>query len=397
VIFSLYAKEYKAQFTSSIPIPTTTIMNISIDECGADCANKLREDGKIFHLLSLDMHNDDDYKSEEKSLNLNHRSEFSYENIGTIPNKIAILLPSKKIKRYSQTTVDSIVAYAAPRRVAFDIKIYDSKTEDFSKLKKELMNISSDGYDKVIAVLTTEGARRIADIVPKQITMFIPTVNKKDMGTNFHATNIIFGGVNYETQLKELVGKCTSHIKVINYDNQVGTKLGKMTSEATGGRSSSYTIKESDTKIESLIKNSGFKDSCLVLNTPVVKSSVLLSALTYYDRQPKTIISTEINYHELILSSTMYRDRKNMILATSKKPINNIYYENVKTLSNNLEYNWVNYSTLIAADYFISKILNVQREFDNQIVDNQVIYEIELIRPAGNKFVPIKSSSSEKR
>ena len=386
LLMEVFAKKY----ASNVPLPDTQIMNLSISPCSKVCVDELRKNDKIFHLLSLSKFNDKDYVEAKKILNLVPRLHFAYDKIGSAPNKIAILLPSKKIKRYAQTVVNSIIAYAMPRDISFDIRVYDSRTENLFDLKKELVNITNDGYDKVIAILTLDGAKKIADIVPQKMTMFIPTVNKKSIGIDFsNLDNVLFGGVDYESQLKLLVEQCKENIKVINYNNRLAKKLGAIVSRLTNGKSTNYTFKDSDNKLENFIKNNNFKDSCLILNTPVVKSSVLMSAFTYYDQEPKMVLSTEINYHNLILTSTMYRDRRHMVIATSKKPINNVYYENVKILSGNIKYNWVSYSAVIATDYFISKILKTKREFSNKIVDNQVVYDIELISPTKNNFTEL--------
>ena len=112
-----------------------------------------------------------------------------------------------------------------------------------------------------------------------------------------------------------------------------------------------------------------------------------MSQLTLYDTNATNLLSTQINYDPLLLSMTQYIDRENMIIANSLTEQNNILIETNSLLGNDIVYDWINYTTTVGIDYIYNEITGEEREYDVATKDGQMIYEIELLRPALSRFV----------
>ena len=75
-----------------------------------------------------------------------------------------------------------------------------------------------------------------------------------------------------------------------------------------------------------------------------------------------------------------------MIVANSITEHNNILIETNSLLGNDIVYDWINYTTTIGVDYFYTLITNEARTYTTQVIDNQMIYNIELLQPSRSKF-----------
>ena len=66
-------------------------------------------------------------------------------------------------------------------------------------------------------------------------------------------------------------------------------------------------------------------------------------------------------------------------------------YESNALLNNDLTFDWINYTTSVGADYIISRLYGYERAYSMRIIDNQVIYPVELMSPKEFGFEPFKS------
>jgi SRSO17 transposase len=125
------------------------------------------------------------------------------------------------------------------------------------------------------------------------------------------------------------------------------------------------------------LKNRKFENSMVILNTPIVKTSILLSQIRALDVNIQGVLSTQLNFTPLILSLTQKEDRKNLNVANSignlpidLKEINSI-------LDNNIEYSWVNYSIIVGMEYLTNSLKLFE---DLKIRDNQIVYPITIYK-----------------
>ncbi|WP_321778168.1 hypothetical protein [Sulfurimonas sp.] len=153
-----------------------------------------------------------------------------------------------------------------------------------------------------------------------------------------------------------------------------------------------FSIPKRTTNLEIyLSENKDIVEGSFFINTPIVKTGMIMSQLTLYDTNATNILSTQINYDPLILSITQYQDRKNMIVANSITNNNNILIEANSLLGNDIVYDWINYTTTVGVDYFFSLATREDREYKIAIEDNQMIYPIELLKPVKYRFVKYTS------
>jgi len=148
-----------------------------------------------------------------------------------------------------------------------------------------------------------------------------------------------------------------------------------------------YFISRRTTNLEKYLKkNEDIVNASFFVNTPIIKTGMILSQLTLYDANATNILSTQINYDPLLLSMTQYSDRKNMIVANSITQDNNVLIETNSLLGNDIVYDWINYTTTVGIDYFYAQITGEDREYNINVSDNQMVYDIELLRPGISRF-----------
>jgi len=325
--------------------------------------------------------------------------------------KIALLLPYNKIGKYASSTTNASLAYLMTKNHSFKLKSYKIQNEEIKEIEKTIDIIKNDGFSYVIAPVTQIGAKNISIINPT-INIYFPTINKKDINTT--SKNLYFGGIDYQAQsdklLKEAVSplvifydKSTIGRKLANYEENTfkyknvyldeNTKDFNLTESLDVNKTViKFSIPRRTTNLEKYLKgNEDINGSSCFINTPIVKTGMIMSQLTLYDTNTTeitNILSTQINYDPLLLSMTQYTDRKNMIIANSITKQNNVIIESNALLNNDIVYDWINYTTTVGIDYFYSKITSESREYDINLQNNQMQYNIELIKPSYSKFIP---------
>jgi SRSO17 transposase len=387
---------------SNIPLPTTKILNLDPYPCDEVCLKEYLDNGMIFSFLAYT----NDTILVSKELQETRNIYVSVLNLGsfavTKKIKIALLLPYKKIGKYASTTTNATFAYLMARNLSFELKSYDINDENIDTINEKLNEIKNDGFNYIIAPLTQKGVNNIISLNPT-LNIYFPTINKKDIDT--YNENLYFGGIDYQAQSQKLLKKASSPL-VIFYDNSpLGQKLANMQEEDflnmdfenlqnvmlehndKEKKVIKFSVASRTTNLENKLKNNPtLEDSSVMLDTPLVKSGMIMSQLTLFDVNTTNILSTQINYNPLLLSITQYQDRKNMFIANSITQQNAVFTQTNALLGNDIVYDWINYSTTIGIDFFVSKITNAVRKYNLQMQDNQIVYPIELIKPKYSKF-----------
>ncbi len=396
---------------SNIPVPKTYIQNLDPYPCDEECLQTFIDNGLIFSFLAHSP-----TKLEDEEQNQFRVMNISILNIGSLLNnkkvKIALLLPYKRIGKYASSTMNASFAYLITKNQSFELKSYKIETESKEDIELALENIKQDGFSYVIAPLTSKGADAVVEIDP-EINIFFPTINKSQ--TNTTSSKLFFGAIDYKAQSDLLLKEATSPL-IIFYDNSsIGKRLSLYEEEkfkykiipetnATNEfgnyikpeekiliddrKSIKYSIARERTNLQKEIEdNKDINGSTCFINTPIVKTSMIMSQLTLYDTNVTNILSTQINYDPLILSMTQYIDRKNMLIANSITEHNNVLIQTNALLSNDIKYDWINYTTTVAIDYFFSLLTNDDREYNIELVDNQMIYPIKLLQPSRSRFI----------
>ncbi|MBU4110316.1 hypothetical protein KJ988_04905, partial [bacterium] len=219
----------------------------------------------------------------------------------------------------------------------------------------------------------------------------------KDVNTN--SSYLHYGGIDYRAQTDELLAEAASPLAIFYDDSTIGTKLalyeeGTFQNNASGraNRTVKYSVPSKTTNLKNYLdKNYKIANGSFFINTPVVKTGMIMSQITLYDVKYKNILSTQINYDPLLLSMTQINDRKRMIVANSITGNTNVLVETNAVLSNDIVYDWINYTTTVGIDYFFNRMTNEDREYNLPMVNNQILYQIELLQPSYSRFVPFGS------
>jgi len=403
----LYAEAF---LVSDIPLPKTYIFNLDPYPCDEVCMQQYLDNGMVFSFLAYAQEN----PTQAPSLQEAKTRYISVLNIGNITFtkniKIAMLLPYKRIGKYATSTTNAVFAYLIARNLSFDLESFQINSESTEEIANILEIIRQKGYRYIIAPLTLQGAQNIMSIESSDMKIFIPTIHKNDLQAK---ENFYFGAIDYKEQSKLLLEEATSPLIIFYDKSPTGRKLTliqeelfldtnnsdtnetleDITEDITQRKVIKFPIASRTTNLKNqLFENEELNDGSVILDTPLVKSGMIMSQLTLYDVNTTNILSTQINYNPLLLSITQYEDRKNMIIANSITKNKSSFIEANALLSNDIVYDWINYSTTIGVDLFVSMITQTPRKYEIPLQDNQLIYPIELKRPTGSRFVTYKEA-----
>ncbi|WP_297442003.1 hypothetical protein [Sulfurimonas sp.] len=403
---------------SNIPLPKSYIQDLDPYDCSEECLQTYLDNGMIFSFLAH-AHK----KLADKELDDARVMNMSVLNIGAFNTNsqlsIALLLPYKKIGKYAASTTNATFAYLMTRSNAFELKSYKVESESLEDLQAAFSKIEADGFGYVIAPLTKQGVDNVIALDP-EANIYFPTINKNDV--NSSSSYMTFGGIDYEQQSKLLLKEAVSPLVIFSDRSNTGKKLARYQKEeflhptidvnepmtyadeisvyapqedaineemniTEPRKVINYFISKRTTNLERYLKdNEKIVDGSFFINTPIIKSGMIMSQLTLYDTNVINILSTQINYDPLLLSMTQYIDREKMIVANSITLENNNIIENNALLGNDIRYDWINYTTTVGIDYFYNQITGGEREYDVELSDNQMLYDVELLRPGLSKF-----------
>lgn len=409
---------------SNIPIPKTYIQDLDPYECNEECMQDYLDNDMIFSFLShADKKLENDEHDEIRVMNI------SILNLGatilTSKVRIAMLLPYKKIGKYASSTTNATFAYLITKSHPFDLKSYKIESEEQEEIQRVLELIQEDGYEHVIAPLTLKGVESVIALGPP-MNIYFPTINKKDVSTD--SIYLTFGGIDYEAQSDLLVKEAVSPLVIFSDKSQTGQKLANYEEEAFKYTTIEiepledtttildifsdepqeketrrvlneenvvikHSISRRTTNLEHYLKDKEeIINASFFINTPIVKSGMIMSQLTLYDTNATNVLSTQINYDPLLLSMTQYIDRKEMIVANSITENNNVLIETNSLLGNDIVYDWINYTTTVGVDYFFHQMTNEDRAYEIAVEEDQMVYSIELLKPSLSRFIKYVSS-----
>ncbi|HIP30186.1 MAG TPA: hypothetical protein EYG93_10970 [Sulfurospirillum arcachonense] len=382
IVSFMFAKSDKL---SHIPPTKSIFLNIDAYTCNVECMEQLLDNGQIFSFISH-------YNSSMDELH-SMRSEFAYyQRIFRVFEdeefsiRIAMLVPQKSIRRYASTTVNSVLAYLVSKQNNFEVKVFNSNNEKEESILRELANIKKENFRYVIAPVTSSGAQIIIDN-ESDLVIFIPTVHKKTLESS--ASNITFGGIDYDKQIDELLKHTNDKVAYFSDGSKLSKSLNKSLIDKNPKIVYSKSINSSRVSFKRMFKNNKkLVQSSIFMNTPLVKTSLIASQLRVYDIETYALLSTQINYNPMLLTLTQYDDRKEFYIANSIGK-STVGMEELNSLfGHDIVYDWVNYSTSVGIDYFYTHyfVPTASSNFNENIVENQVEYDVSIVRPKRYKF-----------
>ncbi|QOP41143.1 hypothetical protein [Sulfurimonas marina] len=417
--FAIFAQSY---LVSDIPLPKTYVLDLDPYECDEDCLQEFLDNEQIFSFLSHAQRKLPNKELEE--IRMINAAIFNIGVFNTNGNfQVALLLPYKRIGKYATSTTNAVFAYLMTKTTPFNMKSYKIEDENYDTIEATLQQIKADGIEYVIAPLTHEGVENTINIDP-EVNIYFPTTNKNDIETN--SPYLSFGGIDYSAQSDLLLKEAISPLVVFSDTSATGKKLALYQENrflhpvVEGAEPSAfseeheiqtppsdenkkvlkYYISTRTTNLERYLKeNENIIEGSFMINTPIIKTGMIMSQLTLYDTNATNVLSTQINYNPLLLSMTQYRDRENMVIANSITKEDNMQIEMNSLIGNDIKYDWINYATIIGVDYFYSLVTGEARVYDLVIENEQVIYDIELLQPMRTKFakyIPLSKELEER-
>ena len=316
-------------------------------------------------------------KSEEKKENI-----IKEEKTKAIYN-IAIIYASNNIGKYSIEATNTAMGYLLVKGVEFDLKVFDIIDETKENIESILDKLYEQNISKVIFFITTKNLNYLNGYDKlSQFNIYLPLVNARFYkGDN---KNIVFGAIDYIKQFEKIKEQSKSHIVEIYDDSMIGKTLHKLFKKVKPDLIS-IKISGKNPKYDKILKQNRFmQNATVVLNTSIVKSSILLSQIRANEIEVDRVLSTQVNYSPLLFVLTQKADRKKFFVINSIEKLPSVIEEFSLLLGNDILYNWVNYSTLIGLEYLLT---NKKRLFKKiNINNNQVEYNLEILQTKDNKF-----------
>lgn len=291
--------------------------------------------------------------------------------------KVAIVYPSRIVGKYAKKSVDTVMGYFLFRNLNVNITTFDSFNIDEDSVRRVFNEMAEKDFDAIIALYPKSAMEIISginSISTKKI--YFPLVLKEEVIEKNNS--FIYGAISYKDQVL-LLQKLSNDANITFYENSfIGNKLNKIYNENVFSILSTKVIKRNQNNFKRIVKDKKINSSTLMLNTPIIKTSIILSQLRVYDIVPSVILSTQLNYNPLIISLTQFEDRLNFITANSIENVDVKLEDTLSLLDIDIRYNWVNYSILVGINYLYDQ--NARNIITNSVVNNEVIYTPKFYR-----------------
>ncbi|PLY08450.1 MAG: hypothetical protein C0625_02345 [Arcobacter sp.] len=297
-------------------------------------------------------------------------------------NRIAVIYPSKNVGPYAKSTISTISAFLLFNNVEFEIEAFDTYNENPDSIQRELINLNEKGFTKVIALFTQNGFNILNSLEEsKNAKMYFPLINKSEIYTE--NSNFVFGGISYSKQFELLQTLSSGRNTMFYIKSHLGNKLkdSYLTSFNPG---IIKEIERNSNRFKNIMNDKRIIGTTVLLNTPIIKTSIIMSQLTAYEVFPSKILSTQLNFNPLLLKLTQDRDRENFYIVNSIADVDNFIEEYSELLGSDIRYNWVDYSSLVGVNYLLNE--NESELIRTKVIDNQVDYEPTLYRTTSYGF-----------
>jgi len=324
--------------------------------------------------------------NESMEINQSLDGNMSINFVDSNNSKIAIIYSSKKIGRYSIKVSDVVLAYSASLEDDFDYKFYDIENEDNESIVKVFEQLKKEEIVNIMFYITPKNLDKLFTYESiDEFNIYLPLNNASEEYISKHK-NIIFGAIDYKAQLNTLIGIAKSKIVEIYDEKKKNIRLHSYLEN--NENIISYQIKGKYPNYKRFIQShKKIRNSSIILNLDIVKSSIFMSQITANDwTRVSQILTTQSNYSPITFVLTQQKDRKKLIIVSSIDTTNERLNSITKLLGSDIRYDWVNYSTILGLELFNTKKTLL---FDNiNIQNNQVEYPNILYKTKKSSFVP---------
>lgn len=297
--------------------------------------------------------------------------------------KIAFVYPTL-LDKYARTAINTMLGYLTYQESDHNLMILSTSDESLNSIKTAFSKLEDANISKVIALYSPKALDSLNQVANGNFEVYLPLIEKNDSIDN---DNLIFGSISYEDQLKKL-SYYSDGPNVLFYQNTyLGNKLKNSYENVVSYTTARKEIKSGETNFKNIVVDSRLRNSSIFLNVDIVKSSLIMSQLRANDIYPKFIFSTQINFDPMLMTLTQDKDREKMVLANSIEKIDNKLRDEILNFGGNINFEWVDYSTLVGANYLVNGNNNL---IPTKIVENQAVYTPRLFKSTEYGFVEIK-------
>ncbi len=300
--------------------------------------------------------------------------------------KLAIIIPEKVLRSYTKIIVNSALAYNLRQESNLHVEVFLIGTEDERTIIQKLRQIESLGYRFAIAAFTLKGLNAL-EKADTNMYFYIPTIHKNF--TNTSNDKIYFGSIDYKNQLSTLLKISNSSNIASFYDNSaLSTSLNSSLLEQVPN-ARTYKIEDKKINFKNILFSKGSLNGAnIFLNTPIVESAIISSQLRVHKTNANKLLATQIGYNPTLLSLTQINDRANLYIANSISNDDKALSYLNELLEQSIDYNWVAYASSVGIDFFYTNFMNTSAKslFDEKIEDNQVVYDVKIMRALGLGF-----------
>lgn len=303
--------------------------------------------------------------------------------------KVAVIFPSKVVGKYANSTINTVLGYLLYKNEKFEIETFDSVIQTEENIDLAFSQAIEKGYKNIIALYTQSSLESIYNVSGIEKTkVYFPIMHKEEY--SYSPENFVFGSISYDAQMSELLKFSNGDNTTFYEDSSIGKKLQSKYDNLVSEIKIKKPVSRKNNSYKALVEDENLNDTTLMLNTPIIKTSIILSQLRAHDIKPTLILSTQINYDPILVTLTQFEDRVNFITASSIEPTTNNLEETLTMLGSDSLYNWVNYSSLIGINYLFSG--NSDGLIKNKIIDNKVEYGVNLYNSTEYGFQKIESN-----
>lgn len=301
--------------------------------------------------------------------------------------KLAIIFPSKVVGKYANNTVNTVTAYLLFKNEKFKIETFDTNNETEFSIKKGMESIKDAGYKNIIALFTDEGYNKIEDLsFSSDSRIYFPLLNKEEVKVT--KDNFIYGGISYSKQISLLQSLSNGKNIMFYQNNYLGNKLKSIYENSIKKFITIKSVENSNNDYRRLINDNRLNKSTIMLNTSIIKTSIILSQIRAFEKEPEVVLSTQLNFNPFLISLTQVEDRTSFVLANSIDETDEKLEDIMDSLESNIVYDWVNYSSLIGVNTLFDD--NKSELIKTKVKGNDVLYEPKLYKSTAHGFQKIK-------
>lgn len=327
-----------------------------------------------------------DQSSNEQDLNEKQVDSKIEIDTTKVKMKVAFIYPSNLVSKYAKSSIGTISGYLSHQNSDYELLVIDTQNESSAKISSAFEEVRNANITNVIALFTPNAVGTLNSVVSSDVKVYLPLIEKNEVNSN--SDSLIFGSISYDEQIKKLIDYSSGNNVMFYQDTYLGSKLRKSYESLVYDARLKREIKKSENNFKGIVTGSGLANSTLFLNTDIVKSSLILSQMRSYDVYPKVIFSTQVGYDPLLMTLTQEKDRERLIVANSIDVVDKELRDEIATLGGNIQYEWVDYSTLVGINYlYYGKNSNL---IPTKIENNQVMYKPKLFKSTEFGFLEIK-------